>query len=204
MARGQSGVAPIGDTQLWPEIQATIELNRRASLVLFGTVRPGRNLTANVDDQAGVGFSFKLSKYLTVSPLYRYIVTSPAPHRHLHEHRFFCDTTIRIPLGAGFAIADRNRTELRNVEGVISERYRQRLMFERKFNFGEHEVTPYIAEEVFYDSRFHHWTRNRVNIGARLPLAKHLALDCYYLYQHDERLRPYKVHAVNIRFNLDF
>ena len=77
-------------------------------------------------------------------------------------------------------------------------------MLEREFNFGEHEVTPYLAEEVFYDSRFHHWTRNRVNVGARMPLAKHLALDCYYLYQHDERLRPYKVHAVNIRFNLDF
>jgi hypothetical protein len=52
-------------------------------------------------------------------------------------------------------LIDRNRLDLRWVDGNFSWRCRNRLTLERHFKMGGNRaLTPYASGELFYDSRF--------------------------------------------------
>lgn len=192
------------DTQFWPDLQFSLRLNPRVSVNFFGTIREGRHLSAPVSEQIGVGSGLVLNKYLSLSPSYRFIASQPAPTRHSTEHRFFLDLTARLPLGRGFALVDRNRGELRQLNGILSKRYRNRLQVERAISLHDHKITPYVASELFYEERYHLWTRSQYLIGARFPLQQHLALDSYYMQLIDVRARPGHLHVIGTIVRLDF
>lgn len=192
------------DTQLWPDLQISLRYNQRVSFNFFGTVREGRNLTAPVTEQIGAGVTFTLNKYFSAAPAYRFVASQPTPTRHSDEHRFFLDFTARLPLGRGFTLVDRNRGELRDINGIFSRRYRNRLQLERIVNVREHHITPYAAGELFYEDRYHLWTRSLYLFGARIPVQKHVTLDSYYLRYIDVRSRPGHLHIVGTIVRLDF
>jgi len=192
-----------GDTQLWPDLQLSIKLRPQISANFYGTIRMGRNISTATDAQIGAGLSFRLGKYLSLSPNYRYLFAHPTPVRYTREHRFFVDLTVRVPLRFGFAVSDRHRGDLRDINGVISGRYRNRLQLERALTVHDHKLTPYLAGEMNYDSRYHAWVRNRVFIGARMPVQKHLTLDSYYARQHDGRSRPGYLHMIGMIFRVE-
>jgi hypothetical protein len=189
-----------GDRQLWTDLQLSIKLHPQISATFFGTVRGGRNISAIVDTQIGAGLSFSFGKYFSLSPNYRHVTAKPSPTRRTQEHRFFVDLTVRVPLRFGLSLSDRQRGELRGINGVISGRYRHRLQLERALTLHDHKLTPYLSGEMIYDSRYHAWARNRIFIGARLPVQKHLTLDSYYGRQHDGRSRPGYLHLVGMIF----
>ena len=203
-ARAQQPEDPRADTQFWPELQVFIRLRPSVNLNFVGTVRAGRNLTALVNEQVGVGLGFGLGQYLSFSPTYRYIATQPTPARRSHEHRFSLDLALRVPLPAGMTLTDRHRGELRGIDGSLAGRYRNRLQLERTFVIRDRRVTPYAADEIFYDGRYHAWNRNRFYAGARLALRPRLTLDGYYARQTDGRARPGFLHIFGVitRLNL--
>lgn len=84
------------------------------------------------------------------------MVNDPTELRHSSEHRYFLDVTARLPLSHGFTLLDRNRGELRDLDGLFSRRYRNRLQLERAFSARERRIPPYIAGERFYEDRYHH------------------------------------------------
>lgn len=200
----QSPADANADTQLWPDLQISIRLNPRVSANFFGTLREGRNINALVSEQIGAGAGLILNRYLSLSPLYRFIANQPTPTRHSTEHRFYLDLTARLPLGRGFALVDRNRGELRQINGVLSRRYRNRLQLERAFSLHDHKITPYVAGELFYEDRYHLWSRSQYLIGARFPLQQHLTLDSYYMRMIDVRARPGHLHVIGTIVRLDF
>jgi hypothetical protein len=68
-------------------------------------------------------------------------------------------------------------------------------------------ITPYVSGEIFYDSRFNTWNRNRLAVGVqqsllRGPLRKMLLperqviLDLYYMRQNDSRSDIQHVNAI--------
>lgn len=203
-AGAQSTEGSVADAQLWNEVQALIQLNPRVSLYLFGTLRFGSGLTMFVDEHAGVGVNLTLGKHFMFQPVYRRITANPLSNRAVGEHRFPIDFTAEVPLKAGWRLLDRNRTELRIVEGDFSVRYRNRLQVERTLLLGKHPLTPYFAGEIFYNSRTRAWNRSRLNLGARLPISNHLGLDLYYMYQYDDRSAPNNLHTAAIRFNIEY
>lgn len=194
---------PHGDTQFWPDVQLSVNLRPRINFVFFGTIRSGHNISAIVDKQIGAGFNFKLGKYFSLSPNYRYLAAKPTSTRRTQEHRVFVDLTMRVPLGLGFSLSDRHRGEWRNVESLSFGRYRNRLQIERTLTLHDHKLTPYLADEINYDGRYHAWVRNRVYVGARLPVQKHLTLDSYYCKQNDGRARPGYLHLVGLIFRIE-
>jgi hypothetical protein len=171
-------------------------LRPRITLNLFGTLRAGRNISAVTDKQIAAGLNFNLGKYLSVGPNYRYLSSN-------REHRFYVDLTLRVPLRFGLLLSDRHRGELRDVSGVVFGRYRNRLQIERAFTIHDHKITPYLSGEMNYDGRFHAWVRNRIFVGARLPVQKHLTLDSYYARQHDGRSRPGYLHIIGMIFRVE-
>jgi hypothetical protein len=200
----QEDDGPRGDTLLWPDVQASIKLRPDVRLLLFGSVRFGRDVSAVVDRRVGAGFTFDLGKYVLLTPFYQYSLAQPTPQRRTREHRFYLDLTLRLPLKGGLTLSDRHRGELRRINGALSGRYRNRLQLERPVVIHDYKFTPYLAGELNYDGRFHAWNRNRIYLGARLPVREQVTLDSYYMRQHDGRARPGFLHVVGVIVRLDF
>ena len=73
--------------------------------------------------------------------------------------------------------------------------------------FNERTITPYVSGEIFYDTRYSAWNRNRLAVGVqtslrRGPLRKMLLpkrqviLDLYYMRQNDSRSETQHVNAI--------
>ena len=205
-ASAQSG-DPQRDTQIWPDTTLTIKLKNNFSLFFFGTIRLGRDDSALISQQAGIGLMRGFGKHFSTSLAYRYIANEPTPDRSSTEHRLFADFTPRTPLKFGVNISDRNHIEWRNINDKISWRYRNRLQFERPFgipHWRERKVTPYVAGETQYDTRYRAWSRNLLFVGTRLPLSKHVTFDGFYMRQWDARTRPGFLHVIGTFWKLEF
>ena len=195
---------PQRDSQIWPDVIATVRLDEKLSLVLFGTLRLGRDDSALVNQQIGIGLNRNLSKNLATAVQYRYIKNEPTPNRLSIEHRLYADLTPRMALKFGFNVSDRNRIEWRNISDNVSWRYRNRIQFDRPFSLGERKITPYVSGESMYDTRFRTWNRNQLYIGARVPIIKHVTLDGFYMKQWDARALPGFLNVVGTFCRLEF
>jgi hypothetical protein len=103
-----------------------------------------------------------------------------------------------VPILWKVFLSDRNRQDLRWVDGEFSARYRNRLMLERDFSIGDFRFTGYGSAEVYYDSRFDTFNRNRFIFGIAFPVTNCFGLDLSYARQNDSRSKPYHVKAVGI------
>src|ERR1041384_6302020 len=88
ISHAQAPAPPIEeDTQQWNDIQLAVELNKQVDFNLYGTFRVGRDITHLVERRAGVGFTFKVGKYLSFAPNYLGIVMRPSQGRKVDEDR---------------------------------------------------------------------------------------------------------------------
>jgi len=155
------------------------------------------------------------NKRLILRAGYRYgfSLTEVVPFR---EHRPILAQTFRHQLPLAILLSDRNREEFRVVNGDFSFRYRNRVTLEREFLLPGRSLTPYGSVEVYHDSRFIAWNRNRLTAGVQVQLKKALPLlrlvtprkqvilDVYYTEQNDSRSQPHHLHAIGIALGLHF
>jgi hypothetical protein len=161
-----------------------------------GTLRNGRNVHRPVDERLGIGFSFKLGKYLTIAPNYLYIGMQPFEGRRVFEDRLSVPVTVRVPIGR-FVFFDRNLFERRfRRPGINSTRYRNRLQVEHPIGPPKQKLSLFISDEVFFDWSFNAWVRNRAAVGISKVVNKHLTLDLYYLRQNDSHSVPGDLHVI--------
>lgn len=195
---------PQRDSQIWPDAQVALKLRPDLRLIFYGTLRLGRDDSALISERAGVGMSKSFGEHFSSGAFYYYIRSEPTPTRRSSEHRIFVDLTPRRALGKGFLVQNRHRIEWRDVNQRTSWRYRNRVQFERPFNLGERRVTPYVAGETFYDTRFRTWSRQQIYVGARLPLSQHVTLDAFYSRTWDARTRPGFLNIIGAFWRLEF
>lgn len=200
----QSDDDPQRDAQIWPDAQVAFRLRPDLRLIFYGTMRLGRDDSALISERVGIGMSKSFGEHFSGGAFYYYIISEPTPTRRSSEHRVFVDLVPRRALGKGFIVQDRNRLEWRDVNQRTSWRYRNRLQFERPFNLGERRVTPYVAGELFFDTRFQTWNRQQIYVGARLPLNRHVTLDGFYSRTWDARARPGFLHIIGAFWRLEF
>ena len=184
------------DTQNWNDVFLTVPLSKHVDYVMQGTLRNGRNLHRPVDERLGIGFSFKLGKYLTVTPNYLYIGMQPFEGRRVFEDRLSVPATVRVPIGR-FVFSDRNLFERRfRRPGISSTRYRNRFQVEHPIGPPKQKLSLFVSDEVFYDWSFNAWVRNRAAVGLSKVVNKHLTLDLYYLRQNDSHSVPGDLHVI--------
>ena len=75
---------------------------------------------------------------------------------------------------------------------------------ERDFKYGSFVLTPYVYDEIFYDTRYGQWTPNRYAFGVELPVGQHVVLEPYYLRQNGNRSDPPHVNVLGFKLNLYF
>ena len=202
-------------TQLWPEVQVYVPLDEKVRLFFLFSITKARETRDNTEGQFGAHIDYALNKRLTLRAGYRYgfSLTETDPFK---EHRPIAEQTYREELPLKILLTDRNRQDFRIVNGDFSFRYRNRLRLEREFLLPGRSITPYGSVEVYHDSRFDVWNRNRLTVGVQIQLRralpllrlvtprKQVILDVYYTKQNDSRSQPHHLHAIGTTIAIHF
>jgi hypothetical protein len=201
--------------QFWPEVDIYVPLNEKFRLFFLATTTKAEETKDNIEGQVGAHIDYHLHKKVSLRTGYRYGF-SLGGSDPFKEHRIIVEQTLRQPLPFEVLLSDRNREDLRWVNGEFSARYRNRVTLEREFEVWNRPITPYGSAEAFYDSRFKTWNRNRFAVGVQIafkrgaPLIslihqkKQMVLDVYLLRQNDSRSQPRHLNAVGMAFNIYF
>ena len=129
-------------------------------------------------------------KYLTFGVGYRYIGNIDKPP----ENRGIVEVTARFPLPAKMQLSERNRADLRVIQGQFSWRYRNRITLERSFKIHEYSITPYARAEFYYNSQSDTWDKKIYQLGLNFPVHHRAELNPYYERQ-DNTSKPNYVNA---------
>jgi uncharacterized protein DUF2490 len=213
------GIQPVGAQQpathneFWPEIDVYIDVKPGLRLYLLGTVSKTvedgelRN-ASGFEAQFGAHIDYLPNKHVVLRAGYRFGTSVGPTSEPFKEHRLLTEQTLRKLIPGDLLLSDRNREDFRFVNGDSSFRYRNRVTLEREFQlFKQRNITPYASGEIFYDTRYKTWNRNRLAVGVqtslrRGPLRKMLLpkrqviLDVYYMRQNDSRSNPAHVNAI--------
>jgi hypothetical protein len=211
---------PATRNEFWPEIDVYINLKPKVRLFLLGTasksVEDGELFNARAfESQVGVHVDYIPNDHIILRTGYRFGTSVGETSEPFREHRLLTEQTLRKMLPGDLLLSDRNREDFRFLKGNFSFRYRNRVTIEREFQLKKRTITPYISGELFYDTRYDIWNRNRWAAGAqtsitRGPLRKllqpkrQIVLDLYYLQQNDSRSDTPHVNAIGASLALHF
>jgi hypothetical protein len=228
LLRGGAVDGIASDWQFWPEASWHFPLKEGSQLTLVARITQDDG-TQEQDLQLGPSLTFDLDTfrasyaqtaeerdrtYLTLGVGYRYIRSEDLTEDPTVEHRGIVELTPRWYLPHGITVSDRNRVDLRWIEGDrYSTRYRNRLHVQRNFHMRRLAFTGYAEIEAFNDSRHEGWERVRYGIGIELPLrgllirsglihGKGSVLKVYYIYQDERRHLDTSLNAVGVTYKM--
>ena len=202
-------------TELWSEFDVYVPIDERWRLFFLFSSNRAEETRDDRESTFGAHVDYTVNKRFVLRGGYRYTF-SLGDDDPFHEHRIVTEQTLRQELPLAMLLSDRNREDFRFVNGDFSFRYRNRLMLEREFRIFGRSFTPYGSVEVYHDSRFDVWNRNRLTAGAQFQLKrgfpllreltprKQVILDLYYTKQNDSRSHPHHVHAIGGSLALHF
>jgi len=219
--QGATAQEPTTRKEFWPEIDVYITVKPRVRLYLTGTVSKSvedgelRN-AQGYEGQIGVHVDYIPNKHVILRTGYRYGTSVGSNSEPFKEHRLLTEQTLRQLLPGDLLLSDRNREDFRFVNGDFSFRYRNRVTLEREVHlFKGRTITPYVSGEIFYDTRYNTWNRNRFAVGVqqsllRGPLRKMLlpkrqvTVDLYFMRQNDSRSDTQHVNAIGAALTFYF
>lgn len=204
---------PTTRNEFWPEIDVYIDVKPKLRLYLLGTVSKSvedgelRN-AKGFESQIGAHIDYIPNEHVILRTGYRFGTSLGKTDDPFKEHRLITEQTLRKLIPGELLLSDRNREDFRFVNGNFSFRYRNRVTIEREFHlFKQRNITPYVSGEIFYDTRYGVWNRNRLAAGLqtslrRGPIRKMLQpksqviLDLYYMRQNDSRSETQHVNGI--------
>ncbi len=92
-------------------------------------------------------------------------------------------------------LAERLKWGLRDIDGDYSNRYRAGGP-ERAFEVGGHALVPYAHAEVYYNTRYDAWNRQRGQAGVDIALNSRWRIEPFLAKQDDSRTKPGHIDAV--------
>ena len=207
------GQASNTSNEVWPEIDVYVNLKPKIRLFFVGTssrsVEDGEvfNSTA-YEAQLGAAIDYIPNKHVVLRVGYRRGFSVGNDVDPYKENRVLTEQTLRRLIPGSLLLSDRNREDFRFIDGAFSFRYRNRVTLEREFHiFKGRTVTPYGSAEIYYDTRFDAWNRNRLIVGVQTSLRhgpilkllmpkRQISLDLYYARQNDSRSSSEHVNAL--------
>lgn len=184
------------------KIQGEFVISRTADANTFSSIEVGPNLNISLRPilrNALLRRNETSYKYLTFGVGYRYIGNIDKPP----ENRIIVELIARFPLPAKMQLSERNRADLRFIQGQFSWRYRNRVTLERSFTIHEYAVTPFSQAEFYYTSQSDSWDKQVYKFGFTLPVHPRAELSPYYERQ-DNTSKPRYVNAFGLTAYLYF
>jgi hypothetical protein len=173
-------------TPVWPEVDAYVTLNDKVRFFFLATTVQENRVSTEAEFGVNVDLQLKPIRQQTPALLFRLdesknrLLLVRAGYRYLpsytgdpNEHRGVLEVTPRKPLIGLLGhvlVSDRNRVDLRLIEGEYSWRYRNRLSAERELSIGRVRMGPYARFELYYDSGFDKWSRSEWMLGSSFPV----------------------------------
>src|SRR4029434_5133532 len=100
------------------------------------------------------------------------------------ENRLAVEATPRYRLSERLLLTDRNRVEVRWVNGDYSTRYPNQIEAEYDAEVCGFRFTPYASAEFFYDITTSTWKQEWYSAGVEVPYRRLMMVDLYYLRQN--------------------
>ena len=215
-ALGQSLTASTA-TQVWPEVDAHLELPSHLRVLAFIGVEQGAGYPYQQwYTAAALGYQFK--------PILRQHIENIDPDKEHHflfgggyeflrtiqsgkvkdEDRITIDVTPGFRLPDEFLVRDRNWIEFRWIDGTYSTTYRNMLTVEGDFLSHGIRFSPYGSAEVFYDGAKHSWNEEWYTAGVEWPYKHLLMLDTYYKRENCPTCSPTNWNVGGVTLNLYF
>jgi hypothetical protein len=200
--------------QLWPEIEGYYSFNPKLRLGVMAS----RSTDGASYDSIELGPTLNFFAKRFVHPVlstpneakdhmlvfgvgYRYLAALNQPS----ENRLEFDVTPQIPLPWGLQGGDRNRVDVRFIEGSgTSWRYRNRINVQRTFTIRRFICSPYAQGEFFYSSSAGRWNKTTFQAGSDFPIRKRFVFELYYEHDNNIGSTPNQVNALGLSIYIYF
>ena len=177
------------DFQTWHALEVTKRLGKSFEAFFRPEVRIRDNSGELFYHEYRQGLRWKQSEHLEIGLNYLFVRSENSSGKHRDEHTGELDVTPKTKLGP-WDLSLRGRLALRTIEGSAGEQeYVVRLMPKVAYptSILGHKVTPYVADDLFYDYTRDAFNQNRLFVGVSFPLAKPkgvgIGLDLFYMFQ---------------------
>jgi len=190
----------------WPEFDIWIGLDEKQKNRIYILKSFSEEPNFSYEEEAtGISLDHRINPSWSVRAGIRYISKQVDPP-DANETRAVFDAKWFKPLGNNWLLTDRNRIDVRWIEGTDdpSYRYRNRLQLEKPFKAGNRTLTGFGSYELYYDTRFDDWQRQRLILGVSVPLHKKLSVDVFYGYHTESQPKDEHADAVGIAIGIYF
>lgn len=190
----------------WPEFDIWIGLDdqqkNRIYILKSFTEEPNFSYQEEV---IGISLDHRLNKSWSLRGGARYISKLAEPP-DANETRVVFDAKWFRKLKNQWLLTDRNRIDIRDIEDKedLSYRYRNRIQLERPFVVNQTKLTGFGSYELYYDTRFNAWQRQRLILGVSIPLGRKASVDFFYGYHKETEPKVERADAGGIAFGFYF
>ena len=179
----------VDDFQTWQTVEIKKRLGPEWELFFMPEIRIRDDASELFYHEYRQGIRCKPSKHLQVGVNYLFARNTNTAGKHRDEHTGELDITPKTTCGA-FDLSLRFRLALRTIEKSAGEQeYQVRFMPKIAYptKFAGHKVTPYVANDLFYDYTRDAFNQDRLFLGFSVPLGERkgvkTSLDLYYMFQ---------------------
>ncbi len=191
------------DFQSWDELDLLTRLSSHLDVTWIARGRFSSELPNPSNVVFGTDWNFSVSKNILVTPSYYYFTFRTASGSLGHGQSAVLAVT---PVFARrrLTLSDRNRFCGRfGTNGIgPSWDYRNRPQIEYGIGPLQWQASLFASDEVFYYSKNHGWTRNRVAAGARKEIGERLIADLYYQREDDATGRLVHINTIGLQLEM--
>ncbi len=206
--------------EVWPEINLFYKLNNKFRIYALYSATKLKNSSYTdggwalyLDYFALPNIRKKLSMevrdstrgyYLWLRAGYMYSTTPADSKDPFKLHTFVAEANLQFHLPYEILLTNKNRFDLRFIEGVFEPRYRPRLTLEKDLHTAYMYFTPNIYAEYFAYFGEKGFNRFRVSAGIQTKVTKHIEFETYFLHEFDngERVEGLNAMGFSLKFYL--
>lgn len=168
------------DWEYWSRYSAEVPITKKISYLIKPEWRIKDDMTDKYLFKLEQAVAFKIGKFLELTPYYVW-QESKTKGNHDRADLVYFDVTGKMPLKGVFdsRVIERLRYQY-NFDKELTV-FRNSARFTKSFKIKNFEVSPFIEDEVFYDTKLGKLNENWTSAGISLALNKYANIGVSYL-----------------------
>ncbi|MBI4656072.1 MAG: DUF2490 domain-containing protein [Elusimicrobia bacterium] len=168
------------DREYWSKCSFDVPISRKISYVLKPEWRFKNEMSNNYLFKIEQGVAFQFNKYLELAPYYIRQKIESAGKSDTSD-MMYIDMTGKIPFKKIFDFRIINRLRYQYNFDKKFTVWRNSTKLAKGFQIGKFETSPFIENEMFYNTSLNKVNQNQASIGISLALNKHVNVAASYV-----------------------